>query len=140
MMREAEASQSISESRFVFPPASAILPAMSFIGELDGLPLEALLAEAGGASAAVATESLGKSSLTLRDFARLLSPAAGGLLETLANRSQALTRRRFGKVIRFLAPFYLSNECVNNCQYCGFSRDNPILRVTLSVDDVLAEA
>ncbi len=38
------------------------------------------------------------------------------------------------------APIYLSNECVNNCSYCGFSRDNPILRTTLSVDQVVAEA
>ncbi|MCB1125562.1 MAG: radical SAM protein, partial [Verrucomicrobiae bacterium] len=35
---------------------------------------------------------------------------------------------------------YLSNECINNCRYCGFSRDNPILRVTLSVEEVRAEA
>jgi len=38
------------------------------------------------------------------------------------------------------APLYLSNECVNNCAYCGFSRDNPILRVTLSVNEVRREA
>ena len=49
----------------------------------------------------------------------------------MCQRSQALTRQRFGKVIRLFAPLYLSNECVNNCKYCGFSRDNPILRVTL---------
>ncbi|MDP6679841.1 MAG: 2-iminoacetate synthase ThiH, partial [Verrucomicrobiota bacterium] len=48
--------------------------------------------------------------------------------------------QRFGKVIRLFAPLYLSNECVNNCQYCGFSRDNPILRVTLTVDEVVREA
>jgi 2-iminoacetate synthase len=41
--------------------------------------------------------------------------------------------------MRLFAPLYLSNECVNNCQYCGFSRDNPILRVTLTVDEVVAE-
>src|SRR5262249_20662109 len=45
-----------------------------------------------------------------------------------------------GKVIRLFAPLYLSNECINNCQYCGFSRDNPILRVTLSPEEVLSEA
>ena len=39
-----------------------------------------------------------------------------------------------------MRPLYLSNECINNCQYCGFSRDNPILRVTLSVEEVLREA
>jgi len=58
----------------------------------------------------------------------------------MGRRSQRLTRQRFGKVIRLFAPLYLSNECVNNCAYCGFSRDNPILRVTLTVDEVLQEA
>ncbi len=76
----------------------------------------------------------------LPDFARLISPAAAGLLEPMALKSQALTRQRFGRVIRLFAPLYLSNECVNNCKYCGFSRDNAILRVTLSIDDVLSEA
>src|SRR2546425_932185 len=62
------------------------------------------------------------------------------LLEPMSRRSQALTRQRFGKTIRLFAPLYLSNECINNCQYCGFSRDHPILRVTLSVDEVVSEA
>jgi len=55
-------------------------------------------------------------------------------------RSQKLTLQRFGKTIRLFAPLYLSNECVNNCSYCGFSRDNAILRVTLSIEEVLREA
>src|SRR5438034_574266 len=42
--------------------------------------------------------------------------------------------------MRLFAPLYLSNECINNCRYCGFSRENPILRVTLSVDEVVKEA
>jgi 2-iminoacetate synthase len=113
---------------------------MSFVGEFDSLALDALLAGAREASAAEAGESLGKPVLSLRDFARLISPAAGGLLEAMGRRSQALTRQRFGKVIRFFAPLYLSNECINNCQYCGFSRDNAILRVTLSVAEALEEA
>ncbi len=113
---------------------------MSFTGEFDGLPLDDLRAQAQDSSAAQAGESLAESALSLRDFARLISPAAGGLLEEIGRRSQALTRRRFGNVIRFFAPLYLSNECVNNCQYCGFSRDNPILRVTLSVPEMLEEA
>jgi 2-iminoacetate synthase len=31
-----------------------------------------------------------------------------------------MTQQRFGKVIRLFAPLYLSNECINNCTYCGF--------------------
>jgi 2-iminoacetate synthase len=42
--------------------------------------------------------------------------------------------------MRLFAPLYLSNECVNNCTYCGFSRDNPIFRVTLDVEQVKREA
>jgi 2-iminoacetate synthase len=51
-----------------------------------------------------------------------------------------VTRQHFGKAIRLFAPLYLSNECINNCAYCGFSRDNEILRVTLTPDQVEAEA
>ena len=58
----------------------------------------------------------------------------------MAQQSQDLTRRNFGKTMRLFAPLYLSNECVNNCQYCGFSRNNPILRTTLSIPQVVAEA
>jgi 2-iminoacetate synthase len=83
--------------------------------------------------------ALDKPRLALGDFARLISPAASTFLEEMARRSQALTRRRFGQVMRLFAPLYLSNECVNNCKYCGFSRDNPITRVTLSVEEVLRE-
>ena len=54
-------------------------------------------------------------------------------LEAMAARSQAATIKHFGRVMRLFAPLYLSNECINNCKYCGFSRDNPILRVTLPV-------
>jgi 2-iminoacetate synthase len=78
--------------------------------------------------------------LTLTDFAHLISPAAGELLEPMGQRSRQLTQQRFGKVIRLFAPLYLSNECINNCRYCGFSRDNAILRVTLAVDEVVREA
>jgi 2-iminoacetate synthase len=42
--------------------------------------------------------------------------------------------------MRLFAPLYLSNECINSCRYCGFSRENPILRTTLSVDEVVKEA
>src|SRR5213594_2945309 len=113
---------------------------MSFVAEFNALPLEALLKRSLSATTADVREALAKSRLTPACFAELISPAAGELLEPLGRRSQALTQQRFGKVIRLFAPLYVSNECINNCRYCGFSRDNPILRVTLSVDEVLREA
>lgn len=113
---------------------------MSFVSELNALPLDALLKRTHTSSTAAARDVIGKSGISLPEFAALISPAGTELMEPMARRAHALTQQRFGKVIRLFAPLYLSNECINNCKYCGFSRDNPILRVTLSVDEVLREA
>ena len=113
---------------------------MSFVSEFNRLPMDALLDRAATASSADVSAVLARGPRTLADLATLLSPAASERLEELCRRSQALTRQRFGRVFRLFAPLYLSNECINNCAYCGFSRDNPILRVTLSVEDALREA
>ena len=112
---------------------------MSFVAALNSLQPSLLLKESLSASLAEAEDSLRKTRFSLADFAQLISPAAAELLPSLCLRSQQLTQQRFGKVIRLFAPLYLSNECINNCKYCGFSRDNPILRVTLSVEEVLKE-
>ncbi|MGY8686856.1 MAG: radical SAM protein, partial [Verrucomicrobiales bacterium] len=70
----------------------------------------------------------------------MLASKTRGELEGMAKEAQVKTRRNFGKTMRLFAPLYLSNECVNNCTYCGFSRDNPILRVTLDIPQIVAEA
>lgn len=93
---------------------------MSFAGILDSLPL--------------------RKSPLVRDFERLLAPVSDEQFEAVAQQSRALTLQNFGRTMRLFAPLYLSNECINNCRYCGFSRDNPILRVTLDVAQVAAEA
>jgi 2-iminoacetate synthase len=113
---------------------------VSFVAEFNSLPLDALVQRSQSAGVDAARAALEKSKLSLSDFAALISPAASESLELLGQRAHSLTKQRFGKVIRLFAPLYLSNECINNCQYCGFSRDNPILRVTLSVDEVCREA
>jgi 2-iminoacetate synthase len=93
---------------------------MSFAPLLDNLPLQ-------------------KSDL-VRRFEQLIAPKTDNEFETLAQHAHAITSRYFGRTMRLFAPLYLSNECINNCRYCGFSRDNPILRVTLDREEVLAEA
>ena len=113
---------------------------MSFVTEFNTLPLAALVQRSLTASTSAARASLGKAELSLNDFAHLISPAGAELLEPLSRRSQQMTQQRFGKVIRLFAPLYLSNECINACKYCGFSRDNPILRVTLTPEEVRREA
>ncbi|GAA5493890.1 2-iminoacetate synthase [Rubritalea halochordaticola] len=86
------------------------------------------------------SDALTHKSPLLQKFERLIAPASNEQLEAMAAESQRVTRRHFGKTMRLFAPLYVSNECVNNCTYCGFSRDNPILRTTLTVEQVVTEA
>ena len=76
----------------------------------------------------------------MRRMQALLNDDSGASLESMARRSQQITRCHFGRTMRLFAPLYVSNECVNNCTYCGFSRDANILRTTLTVDQVVMEA
>ena len=113
---------------------------MSFVTEFNSLPLEALVKKSLASSPAAVRSAAAATRSSLADFAALISPAGGEILESLGQQAHRLTKQRFGKVIRLFAPLYLSNECINNCAYCGFSRDNSILRVTLSLDEVRREA
>ncbi|GAC1440526.1 MAG: 2-iminoacetate synthase ThiH [Mycobacteriales bacterium] len=70
----------------------------------------------------------------------LLSPAGTSRLEELAQAAQAVTVRRFGRAVRLFAPLYVSNACLSSCTYCGFSKGLDVVRRTLSVDEVRAEA
>src|SRR2546423_3270589 len=93
---------------------------MSFANVLDNLPLR-------------------KSAAASR-LEQLIAPKSDAELESMAQTARLLTLQNFGRTMRLFAPLYLSNECINNCRYCGFSRDNSILRVTLSIEQVVAEA
>ena len=62
------------------------------------------------------------------------------LTTQLIAASHKLTVQRFGRVIKLFAPLYISNECVDTCTYCGFSRLHKIKRLTLTAEQILAEA
>lgn len=82
----------------------------------------------------------GQRSPLLRRFEAHLDDPTPTEMEARVAHAVRLTRRNFGNTMRLFAPLYVSNECVNNCEYCGFSRDNPILRVTLDIEQVVREA
>lgn len=113
---------------------------MSFARAFADLPVAALAAGLDQTAPAVVDGVLRRGrARTLAEFAALLSPAAGVRLEELARLSQGLAQAHFGRAVRLFAPIYLSNECVNVCTYCGFSRHNPIPRITLPVAQVERE-
>jgi 2-iminoacetate synthase len=74
----------------------------------------------------------------LVDLSELLAPGVD--LEALAGRAREVTLQRFGRAVRLFAPLYVSNACLSSCTYCGFSKGLDVVRRTLSVPEVVAEA
>jgi 2-iminoacetate synthase len=127
----------MSERGFLAPE-----PQETFLEALERLPMERMLDTARAAAADSVDRALATPppERTLGDFAALLSPAASDRLEALAERSHRLTVARFGRTMHLYAPLYLSNECLTTCVYCGFARELPIARRTLSPERALEEA
>lgn len=42
----------------------------------------------------------------------------------------------YGDRLVFFAPFYLSNYCINDCEYCGFHASNKSPRKKLTLDEI----
>ncbi|MDY0391736.1 2-iminoacetate synthase ThiH [Desulfobulbus oligotrophicus] len=84
--------------------------------------------------------SLAKNRLNTFDFLTLLSPAAAGYLEAMAQKAHQITVQQFGRTIQIFIPLYISNHCTNHCLYCGFNHNNRIARRRLTLDEIEAEA
>jgi 2-iminoacetate synthase len=117
-------------------------PSETFADEMGRARFDRLLEESATASIGRVRRALSTPppERTMSDLAVLLSPAAGDLLEELARASRELTLARFGRTMHMYAPLYLSNECLTTCAYCGFARELPIARKTLSPQETLDEA
>ena len=112
---------------------------MSFKNTFDTYDWDTLEKEIYNYSAHDVRQILDKEKIDLNDFKALISPAASGFIEEMAQRSHALTKKRFGNTIQMYVPMYLSNECQNICTYCGFSMTNKIPRRTLNDTEILKE-
>jgi len=117
-------------------------PGETFADVLERLPIGDLVGGSAHSTAADVERALASSPFgrTLDDFAALISPAASAALPRLVEASRALTLARFGRTMHMYAPLYLSNECLTTCVYCGFARELPIARKTLSVEETVEEA
>jgi 2-iminoacetate synthase len=119
---------------------STIEVKMSFYDEIRRTDWTEIEREIEARTAADVESALGATALNLDHFISLLSPAAEGYLEEMAQRAHILTRQRFGRIISLFAPLYVSNFCSNMCAYCGFNAKNPIERLALTPEQVLEEA
>jgi len=71
------------------------------------------------------------------EAASLLQMENPSLIGEMFQTARGVKERIYGKRLVLFAPLYLSNHCINNCQYCGFRRDNlQIARRRLSPEEI----
>jgi len=88
----------------------------------------------------IINKSLKKDGLTLKEVAALLNVKDKSLIEEIKSAAKKVKEDIYGKRIVIFAPLYVTNECVNDCLYCGFRRSNDELeRKTLSLDELRTE-
>ena len=82
-----------------------------------------------------------KRGLDLRDTAALLNIKKPGHLEKLYETAKKIKNDIYGNRVVIFAPLYVTNECANICEYCGFRADNTELhRRTLAKEELQEEA
>ena len=82
-------------------------------------------------------KSLDKNRLDPAEMATLINCNDPKLIEQIFEGARELKRRIYGNRIVLFAPLYIGNECVNNCQYCGFRKDNTeAVRRTLTMEEL----
>ncbi len=79
--------------------------------------------------------------ISLKETASLLNIQDEEILSEVYDAARYVKNKVYGKRVVLFAPLYTSNECTNNCLYCGFRHDNRELhRKTLSVEEIVSEA
>lgn len=79
--------------------------------------------------------------LNLSEVSSLLAVRDRDVWDDIFATACRVKQKVYGKRIVLFAPLYLSNECMNNCTYCGFRTSNrDAIRKSLSIDEAVTEA
>ncbi len=85
----------------------------------------------------VIAKSLAKNRLDPEEMAVLINAEEPELVEEIFAGARELKQRIYGNRIVLFAPLYIGNECINNCQYCGFRCSNQeVSRKTLTMPEL----
>lgn len=111
---------------------------------IDEAHIEGLLSSSRSADKSEIREILDRAKelhgLTHEEVARLLMVEDPDLLAEMGHAARWVKEEIYGRRLVFFAPLYMSNECVNNCLYCAFRRDNKeVPRATLTMDQIREE-
>lgn len=88
----------------------------------------------------IIAKSLAKNSLNPDEMAVLLNTTDPEIIEQIKEGARNLKKNIYGNRIVLFAPLYVGNDCINNCTYCGFRKDNmDIVRKTLTMRELEKE-
>lgn len=78
--------------------------------------------------------------LERNEVAELVKVTSGDQVAAIFDAAAQVKQRIYGDRVVLFAPLYVSNECVGNCLYCAFRRDNTLLeRRTLNSEGIAEE-
>lgn len=97
-------------------------------GQADDATLRAILAKAEKGE-----------SLSQTEVAQLLLVEDAGHIAEMNRIAGEIKDRIYGRRVVMFAPLYVSDYCVNNCSYCGYSHKNQFNRRRLSMDEIKRE-
>lgn len=80
-----------------------------------------------------------KQGLSLIDAAALLLCTVKDLNAEILSAAGKVRRDIYGERLVLFAPLYISNYCVNDCEYCGFRARSTAPRTRLSTDEIERE-
>ncbi len=80
-----------------------------------------------------------KKGLSLEEVGYLTNLKDKELINELFNISGKIKEEIYGERLVFFAPLYISDYCVNDCEYCNFHIRNPMKRRKLSLDEIKEE-
>ncbi|MBO8160212.1 MAG: [FeFe] hydrogenase H-cluster radical SAM maturase HydG [Thermosipho sp. (in: Bacteria)] len=85
-------------------------------------------------------KSLNKQRLEPKEVATLLNASSKEQWEEIFEAARTLKEKVYGNRIVLFAPLYIGNECINDCEYCGFRTSNKlVIRKTLSLEELKKE-
>jgi len=89
-----------------------------------------------GQVSAILNKAEKKQGLSLEDVGCLINAEEPELIEKIFKTAGKIKREIYGERLVLFAPLYVSNFCVNDCEYCGFHRCNSAPRRKLTLDEV----
>jgi len=85
-------------------------------------------------------KSIAKQRLEPNEVATLLNVNSKDQWDEIFEAARLLKEKVYGNRIVLFAPLYIGNECINDCEYCGFRTSNKyVIRKTLNSEELKNE-